>query len=385
MSLYKRGGVWWYKFRFSGQFVCESAKTHSKVVAADAERRRRRELEDGYNGISRSERSLLFSVASETWHKAKAAHLAPRSHAIERLNLDKHLLPFFGKMLLCDIKGDSIGAYQAARLKEKASPKTVNLEVGTLRAILRKYRLWAGIQPDVRMLPVSDDVGRSLEVEEEKALLTACGESRSRSLLPVVTLALSTALRASEIRLLKWGQLDFARQTLSVGKSKTPAGAGRVIPLNSRALNTLGFWASQFPERKNEEYLFPAEKYGGSGEEDSFGFRGATPYDTDPQKPIGNWKEAWEAAKVRAKVRCRFHDLRHTACTRMLEAGAPLSVVAVIMGWSAATTVRLARRYGHIGQAAQREAIQALSGSDFSSDRVQNWVQSEAGKPGRVS
>ena len=45
----------------------------------------------------------------------------------------------------------------------------------------------------------------------------------------------------------------------------------------------------------------------------------------------------------------------------MLEAGVPFSVVAVIMGWSAGTTVRMARRYGHIGQASLRTAVAALS------------------------
>jgi len=46
----------------------------------------------------------------------------------------------------------------------------------------------------------------------------------------------------------------------------------------------------------------------------------------------------------------------------MLEAGTPLSVVATIMGWSLSTTVRMSRRYGHIGQAAQVEAVRALNG-----------------------
>jgi len=44
----------------------------------------------------------------------------------------------------------------------------------------------------------------------------------------------------------------------------------------------------------------------------------------------------------------------------MLEGGAPLSVVAVILGWSPATTVRMAKRYGHIGQVAQRQAVELL-------------------------
>jgi hypothetical protein len=33
MSLYKRGDVWWYKFRFAGQVVRESSKSESKTVA----------------------------------------------------------------------------------------------------------------------------------------------------------------------------------------------------------------------------------------------------------------------------------------------------------------------------------------------------------------
>jgi hypothetical protein len=46
----------------------------------------------------------------------------------------------------------------------------------------------------------------------------------------------------------------------------------------------------------------------------------------------------------------------------MLEAGVPLSVVANLFGWSAATTTRMAKRYGHITDGAQRQAVSALDG-----------------------
>ena len=58
---------------------------------------------------------------------------------------------------------------------------------------------------------------------------------------------------------------------------------------------------------------------------------------------------------------CRFHDLRHSACTRLVERGVPLPVIASILGWSAGTTVRIARRYGHITAEAQRQAVAALN------------------------
>jgi hypothetical protein len=45
----------------------------------------------------------------------------------------------------------------------------------------------------------------------------------------------------------------------------------------------------------------------------------------------------------------------------MLEAGAPFPLVARIMGWSTATTVRMAKRYGHIGHAALRSAVESIS------------------------
>jgi integrase len=325
MSIYRRGDVWWYKFRFAGQVIRESSKSESKTVAKDAERSRRRELEGSFNRISKPRTAQLFSAAAEGWLKTKTAHLSPRSVIIERANL-KHINPYFGKVLLCDLAADDISQYQAARLEKGAAPKTVNLEVGTLRAILRKNRLWAAIQPDVKMLRVREDVGRAISRDEEAALLAACRASRSRSLYPAVLVALNTCLRYSELRLLKWEQIDLKACTLTVGLSKTESGTGRLLPLNDRAAAIFGFWASLFPDRASNHFVFPSERYGASGD------GVAVVHSSDPTKPIGRWKEAWESAKTKACVFCRFHDLRHTGCTRMLEAGVPFSVVATIMG-----------------------------------------------------
>jgi len=371
MSLYKRGEVWWYEFSFAGSRIRESSKSTSRTLAREAERVRRRTLEEAFNRIKKPRTAQLFSVAAEDWLVSKTAYLAPRSVKIERANL-RHLNPVFGKMLLCDIGSDHIARYQSERLKEDASPKTVNLELGTLRAVLRKHRLWSAIQPDVRMLRTSDDVGRAITSEEEAALIAACRESRSRSLLPSVVLALNIAMRYSELRLVRWANVNLTARNLTVGQSKTECGTGRVIPLNERAYAILSFWASLFPARLPEHYVFPSERYGGTETVSKPPALTAT----DPTKPIGRWKQAWEAAKRLAGVYCRFHDLRHTACTRMLEAGIPFSVVASIMGWSASTTVRMAKRYGHIGRDAQRQAVATLVGANFENQYPQNPPQS---------
>ena len=67
-----------------------------------------------------------------------------------------------------------------------------------------------------------------------------------------------------------------------------------------------------------------------------------------------------EKKRKTESINCRFHDLRHTAVTRLLEAGIPYPVVASMMGWSAATAIRMAKRHGHIGSQALREAADVL-------------------------
>ncbi len=129
-----------------------------------------------------------------------------------------------------------------------------------------------------------------------------------------------------------------------------------MIPLNETALVTLQNWATNFPERTPKHCVFPCEHYGFAGND-----RKPHAKTVDPSIPAGEMKSAWEAAKVKAAVECRFHDLRHTACTRLLERGASLPVVSSIMGWSPSTTAKMAKRYGHIGADTLRVALDALA------------------------
>ena len=170
-----------------------------------------------------------------------------------------------------------------------------------------------------------------------------------------MTLALNTGIRHDELRVLTWRQIDLVNEAVTVGSSKTAHGTGRSVPLNARALKAMTSWAQDFPKRKPHHYVFPSEKVGVAGND-----RIVSVFDTAPGKAISSWKVAWTTARENAGVSCRFHDLRHTTVTRLLESGAAFGVVATIMGWSPATSVRMAKRYGHIGESAQRQALQRL-------------------------
>jgi hypothetical protein len=77
---------------------------------------------------------------------------------------------------------------------------------------------------------------------------------------------------------------------------------------------------------------------------------------------MGSWRVAFEAVCRRAGIQMRFHDHRHTAVTRMLRGGVPLTTVAQIVGWSLSTIYLMAKRYAHILQPAMRTAVAVLEG-----------------------
>lgn len=357
MSVYKRGKFWSYKFKFAGRTYRESTKTTSLKVARAAELKRRHSLEESYNGVvTERPKPKMFSVAATEWLEVKKPALAPKSYGVE-VNSLLHLKPYFASHLLSDITAPMIAKYAAHRRAEGAADKSIKLEFGTLRGMLRRDRLWDRVKQHEELLPKlaeRDDVGRAISPDEQLKLLRLCGNSRSRSLYPAVALALNTGMRESEIRLLRWRQVDIDARMLTVGKSKTAAGTGRHIPLNEDATAALRFWANQFPKRQPEHCVFPSEHYGMTGAKKNHAKT------LDPTAPLGSWKTAWTNARELSAVSCRFHDLRHTAITRMLEGGVPLAVVASLMGWSPSTTTKMSRRYGHIGNDAHREAVAVL-------------------------
>lgn len=385
----KESKVYWMDFHFQGQLIHESTGTRSLTLARKIQDKRRHDLEAGAAGIRTRPQAKLLSTAASEYLELKKSTLAPSSHLIETINI-RHILPEVGRKLVTDIEACDITHYQQTRLKH-ASPATINLEVGTLRAILKRHGQWERLQPDVKMLTVNDEVGRALTTDEEKALLQACSLSRSRCLLPFVTLALETGARFNVIRTLIWSNVDFTNRCLKFGKDKTKAGTGRVVPLSPRATVTLEFWASEFPDRKPEHYVFPTQKYGGGGKKEKFGFTEGMSYGLDVTHPIGDIKEAWERAKLRAAkiikgdpkaevepITCRFHDLRHTAVSRMLSSGVPIMKVAKIVGWSPSTMVQMAARYGHFTLDELRGAVAVI---EKHSEQVQHEQPSPKSSP----
>ena len=165
-----------------------------------------------------------------------------------------------------------------------------------------------------------------LSVEEEWRLLAQAAPH----LRQIIITALDTGMRRSELLHQRWEHVDFTRKVLSVTQSKTAGGEGREIPLTERVSSLLQSL------RQDEGLLFT--------------FKG---------KPIHAVKTAWKATIRRAGIRYRrFHDLRHTFNTRLMEAGVMQEIRKALMGHSSGEDVNAI--YTHVELPAKREAIRKL-------------------------
>jgi integrase len=177
----------------------------------------------------------------------------------------------------------------------------------------------------------------------------------SRALYPAVLVSTHTGLRSKELRLLRWHQINFIEGFITVGKSKTEGGEGRTVYLSAAALAVLKEWHSQFPNAKPTHAVFPREDYGLFGEKGQIGKGGIVkPYRTYPDQPIRSFQTAWRAAKKAAGVECRFHDLRHTAASKIAAGGATDRTMQELFGWM---SPKMIERYSHVRAEAKRKAV----------------------------
>ncbi len=382
MSLYRRGKTWYYKFKFRGQVICGSSSSASKTVARDALHARRHRLEEAINRIPRRERMPLFPVAAQEWLKTKASR-APHTHRRYR-NCVGNLKAEFGDRLICDISETDVVAYQSKRLAQGRAPRTVNYEVGTLRGILKHFRLWSTIAEGVKGLRERHDVGQAIPPEDEAKLLNAARQSRSPALLPLMILSLDTGLRASEVKSLRrsdihlcWSDGLIVSGELVVPTSKTEAGTGRSVPLSRRACAVMTLWLSRFPDAGPDSYVFPYHRVGNF----AGNMRQPTMWNVNPKHPMGSWRSAWTVASKqagllrpmpetpkrckprpwRARTKYRWHDLRHTFVSRLAEN--PNVSEQTIRALAGHVSKRMLERYSHIRKAAKQAAIESLEQS----------------------
>jgi integrase len=225
-------------------------------------------------------------------------HLAPRSAQTERERM-KPLCAVFGSAKAGRISVEMLRNYVANRKATGVANKTINLQIGVMRSVLKRAKLWHIFADEIRPLPVHTQIGRALTLDEKLRLTRkAAIKPEWQSAHLAMILALNTTMRACEIKSLRWYDVDFFASTIAIRKSKTQAGQ-RIIPLNADALDAikaLYHRASAIGETHPDHFVFAACENG------TF----------DPTKPQKSWRSAWRSLRKNAGIpSLRFHDLRH--------------------------------------------------------------------------
>ena len=347
----KQSRVWWYSFVFDGARVQKSSKSTRKTIAMKAEEKKRRELEQVYNGLPTSkpqssgrDRVRTVATALSSYLTAYSVNHRPKATATVK-ERSQHLVRILGGAMLPDLTQDRMVEYMRQRLEENAGHRTTNMEIEVLaRSLDRQWRL---LWPKLKRLEEPRDTGRALTAEEEQKLLEQAALNRSPMVLPFLRIALSTGMRFFEIRTLKWSRIDLDKRMLRVGQSKTAAGTGRGLPMNESLYRTLikhAFWVEQKLNRPPgpADYVFPFSKNRGP---------------LDPTKAVLSIKTAWESVREKAGVKCRFHDLRHTAYSKLDEAEVPEQVIMALMGH---VSKQMRERYSHARMDRMRDAMKHL-------------------------
>jgi integrase len=346
MALYKRGKTWHTDFSVDGQRFRQGLDTTDWREAQARERELIGQASEGKLTPKTHEFSRLgFSDAAERHLRDRLPSLAERSIQTEQERL-KPLRAYFGNAPLFRILPDTIRAYISERKNAGAANKTINLELGVVRGVLKRAKRWHFFGDEIKPLPVRHQVGRALSPEEKFALQQAAGNNLAwQNARLAMSLALNTTMRSCEVKGLQWRDVDFLERTITVRQSKTDAGR-RLIPMNDEAFESimeLYHRAQTVLGTEPDHFLFPACENG----------------KIDPANPQKSWRTAWRSLRKAAGLKdLRFHDLRHHAITELAESQASERTIMSLAGH---VSRQMLEHYSHIRLDAKRQAVEALS------------------------
>jgi integrase len=223
---------------------------------------------------------------------------------------------------------------EIAKIKEKSgvSSATVNRVLALIRSVLnRAYKEWECLEkvPLIKLRKENNARIRWLTVTEAANLLLAL--PRHLKMMAIFTLA--TGLRARNVRLLKWKNVDMSNRHLVIHADQNKSKRALGIPLNDDAMSVLRAQLGI-----HDKYVFVYHN-----------------------KPVTQCSTAaWRKALKRAGIKdFRWHDLRHTWASWHVQNGTGLQELFELAGWG---SFNMVLRYAHLSSDHLKKAAERISG-----------------------
>jgi integrase len=304
---------------------------------------------DRDKGIELKPATVTFSELKRRWLETRT-DLAPSTAATYETLLRVHVEPVLGRLRLRDIKPLHIEAVKTAVVKKGRSQKLALNVHRLLDAVFKQAIRWQLLSwnPCASVTPprAKRFVPRTPTLEELSKLLSTANDTAYG---PVARLAALTGARQGELLLLRWRDVDWQEDRLTVKGTKTE-GSVRAVDLGDLAIALLH--QHRLVEREKRLLLGPGVDCGSDD---------ATIFTNSVGKPMdaGGLKRTWKRILRQADVgHVRFHDLRHTSATYLLQAGVPVQVVSQRLGHTRTSTTTDV--YAHVLPGMGRQAAEVL-------------------------
>ena len=346
-------GKWYVDFTFNKKRIRQFGGYTKEQARNTLAKIRIQKLDEkmGYKKPERKSKKFMEFARDEFIENYSKVNKKSWSRDVSSL---KALEPYFKEKMIHEVTPKSIEKYKAQRLSGSIAPGTVNRELAFLNTMFKKAVEWDDLDSSpmekVRNLRVPPHKDRILTRAEIKRLIDI-SNSREEGfhgthLNPVLIVALNTGMRMSEILKLEWENVYLMKRRIHVEDSKS--GRSRDIPMNDLVVEALSV------RPHDTKYVFPSPKT-----------------DESLKSVKSSFKRACRKAKIKG---LRFHDLRHTSATIMIEIGVPLVTVSQILGHA---SIQMTMRYAHPRPEHKRDAIFKLGNYYEESRQKVDTVETE--------
>lgn len=309
----KRGAAWRAQIRRKG-YPTISATFDTK---AEAQR-----WADGIEGDmsrarfvdSREAQQTSLADALKRYRREVSDH--KKGARQEGVRIDRWLEHPLADKSLAAITSSDLAEYRDARIKAGAKPATVRLDLAIISHLYtiaaKEWRMDGLSNPCKNLrLPKGGNARDRRPTSAELAKLNAAASDIHAELPVIIELAADTAMRRSELVLLRRDQVRGKVAYLE----ETKNGTRRAVPLSSRARELL----SSLPLRLDGRF-----------------------FSLSPQTVSNYFPLACKACGI---TDLTYHDLRHEATSRLFERGFQMMEVAAITGHK---TLAMLKRYTHL-------------------------------------
>ncbi|SPX93071.1 site-specific tyrosine recombinase XerC [Morganella morganii] len=224
-------------------------------------------------------------------------------------------------------KGAKIAPYKPKSATQATKDRYLAFLRSLFRAAVNDWK-WIGKSPTIKVRQKKEIRVRWLTKEEATTLIQCMPDVMK----PVVMFALATGLRRSNILNLEWTQIDLQRKVAWIHPEDTKGGKAIGVALNETACRVLRMQIG-----KHQQYVFVHTEAWHRA-------------DGSPTEKVRKMRvddnTAWNTGLRRAGItNFRFHDLRHTWASWLVQAGVPLTALQEMGGWE---SIEMVQRYAHL-------------------------------------